>query len=188
MILNRRATDVHENRINSGSVREQDWLQFISFSLGDQEYGVDIMHVREIKAWSETTRLPNSPDYMRGVINLRGAIVPVIDLGIRFGNGVLATTSSSVIIIVSVAGVHTGLLVDAVSDIIAVDRKEVAAIPEIDGERRNLHFSGLLTVQDKMIAIVSLENLLGTESNVKSGELPIASSSKLNSAAVELRA
>jgi purine-binding chemotaxis protein CheW len=124
---------------------------------------MDIMHVREIKAWSGTTRLPNSPDYMRGVINLRGSIVPVIDLGNRFGKGETATTPATVIVIVSLAGAQTGLLVDAVSDIITASKSEIAAIPDIDVDRKNPHFSGLLTVNDRLMAIVSLENLLGRE-------------------------
>jgi purine-binding chemotaxis protein CheW len=167
MIMNRRGTDRQDMNDYKADISQPDSIQFISFSLGDQEYGLDIMFVREIKAWTETTRLPNSPEYMRGVINLRGAIVPVIDLGARFGTGITVSKPSSVIVIVAIAGTLTGLLVDAVSDIITVDRNEVALIPEIDGEQRNPYFSGLVTVHDKLIAIVILENLLGREANSK---------------------
>jgi purine-binding chemotaxis protein CheW len=166
MIENRRNTDFN-GQLNTA---EQNLQQFVSFSLGEQDYCVDIMAVREIKAWTGTTRLPNSPDYMRGVINLRGAIVPVIDLRLRFGNGATEPTAASVIIIVQVAGAQTGLLVDAVSDIITVSRNDLAPIPELETENKNPYFSGLITVHEKLVAIISLENLLVAENSGRSSE------------------
>src|SRR6187200_1479888 len=95
--------------------------QFITFTLGPEEYGIDIMVVREIKGWTETTPIPNAPDYVRGVINLRGVIVPIFDLRARFGMGLTTPTRMHVVIIVDTRSRTIGLLADAVSDIIAVE-------------------------------------------------------------------
>src|ERR1700761_6085473 len=86
--------------------------QLISFAIGDDQYGVDIMAVREIKGWSEITHLPKQPDYVRGVLNLRGAIVPIIDLRCRFGEGRTDATPLHIIIIVQIASRQVGLLAD----------------------------------------------------------------------------
>src|ERR1700759_1598584 len=88
--------------------------QFITFTLGDAEYGIDIMKVREIKGWTETTRIPNAPAHVRGVINLRGVIIPIFDLNARFGNGLTDPTAMHVVIIVQTGQRTVGLLVDTV--------------------------------------------------------------------------
>src|SRR4030081_4121096 len=87
-----------------------DFVQFISFAIGDDQYGVDIMAVREIKGWSQITHLPRQPDYVRGVLNLRGVIVPIIDLRCRFGQGLTEATPLHVVIIVQIATRQVGLL------------------------------------------------------------------------------
>src|SRR5438128_2316938 len=91
-----------------------DSTQFISFTIGDESYGVDIMAVREIKVWSEITRLPEQPNFVRGVLNLRGAIVPIVDLRCRFGQGMTEATVLHVVIIVQIEGQLVGLLADRV--------------------------------------------------------------------------
>src|SRR5262250_1198949 len=96
-------------------------VQFISFAIGDDQYGVDIMAVREIKEWTEITHLPKQPEYVRGVLNLRGVIVPIIDLRCRFGQGLTEATPLHVIIIVQIEHQLVGLLADRVSDIISID-------------------------------------------------------------------
>src|SRR3990167_1798817 len=90
--------------------------QFVSFAIGDDQYGVDIMAVREIKGWSEITHLPKQPDYVRGVLNLRGVIVPIIDLRCRFGQGMTESTPLHVVIIVQIDQQLIGLLADRVLD------------------------------------------------------------------------
>ena len=99
--------------------------EFISFTVADEQYGVDIMAVREIKDWSAITRLPHQPEYMRGVLNLRGVIVPIIDLRCRFGNGLTDATPMHVIIVIQIDGETVGLLADQVLDIIAVDPSQI---------------------------------------------------------------
>ena len=95
--------------------------QLISFAIGDDQYGVDIMAVREIKGWTEITHLPRQPDYVRGVLNLRGIIVPIIDLRCRFGQGLTEATPLHIVIIVQIASKPVGLLADRVLDIVSLD-------------------------------------------------------------------
>ena len=103
--------------------------QFISFAIGDDQYGVDIMAVREIKGWSDITHLPKQPEYVRGVLNLRGAIVPIVDLRCRFGQGLTETTPLHIVIIVQIGGRQVGLIGDRVLDIVSVDTSQIQPVP-----------------------------------------------------------
>jgi purine-binding chemotaxis protein CheW len=135
--------------------------QFITFTLGPEEYGIDIMVVREIKGWTDTTMIPNAPPHVRGVINLRGVIVPIFDLRARFGMGLTTPTKMHVVIIVA-AGTRTiGLLVDTVSDIISVDPKAIRAVPEMGLPTDDQFLDGLVALEDRMVTLVSLAGLFG---------------------------
>jgi purine-binding chemotaxis protein CheW len=134
--------------------------QFISFAIGGDQYGVDIMAVREIKGWSEITHLPRQPDYMRGVLNLRGAMVPIIDLRCRFGQGTTETTPLHVVIVVQIGPRMVGLLADRVLDIISFEASQVQAVPRITAASRLDFLSGLVTVDGAMIALIDISNLL----------------------------
>ena len=137
--------------------------QFVTFTIGDEEYGVDIMAVREIKGWSETTMLPNAPEYMRGVLNLRGLIVPIFDLRRRFGGQHTETTKLHVIIIIAVGDRMLGLLVDAVSDILSVGEEEVRGVPKMNRRVDDEYLSGLVTVKDRMVALLHVERLFSQQ-------------------------
>ena len=158
MMQNRRITDYDD--VSPSATEDADLRQFVSFVIGEQHYCVDIMAVREIKAWTGTTALPNSPAHIRGVINLRGAIVPVIDLRKRFGQELTEPTPAHVVVIVAVGDVQNGLLVDGVSDIITVNKKDIAPIPNMEGEDKNPYFQGLITGQEKLVAVISLDHLI----------------------------
>ncbi|MFS2316799.1 chemotaxis protein CheW [Maricaulis sp. D1M11] len=134
--------------------------QYVSFASGAEQYAVDIMSVREIKGWTEVTGLPNQPDYVRGVLNLRGAVLPIIDLHRRLGGGFTETTERHVIVIVSMGERLIGLLVDAVSDILSVGEGEIQPVPETSGRDDNRVFSGFLTEQEQMVAMLDLDRLL----------------------------
>jgi purine-binding chemotaxis protein CheW len=149
-----------------------DTIQFISFAIGDDHYGVDIMAVREIKGWTEITHLPKQPDYVRGVLNLRGVIVPIIDLRCRFGQGLTEATPLHVIIIVQIAAQLVGLLADRVSDIISVDPTKIRAVPKVAQSARLDFLSGIVTIEKAMIALIELPHLL-TQPSVTS-EGPVA--------------
>jgi purine-binding chemotaxis protein CheW len=136
--------------------------QFITFTLDAQEYGVDIMQVREIKGWTDTTALPQAPSYVRGVINLRGIIVPILDLRARFGMGATVPTRMHVVIIVITDTRTTGLLVDAVSDIITVEPNTIRPVPRMDDLAPEDSFlDGLVALDDRMVTLVSLDGLIG---------------------------
>ncbi len=104
-------------------------LQLIAFSIGEQTYGVEITTVREIRAWNGATPLPNTREFVRGVINLRGTIVPIFDLRARFGEGVTSPTKNHVVVVMSVGDKWVGILVDAVSDILTVSKDEIHNVP-----------------------------------------------------------
>lgn len=145
--------DHHANSINT--------KQFITFTLGAEEYGIDIMVVREIKGWTNTTMIPNAPPHVRGVINLRGVIVPIFDLRARFGMGLTTPTKMHVVIIVA-AGVRTiGLLVDTVSDIISVNPKAIRPVPDMGVSTDDQFLDGLVALEDRMVTLVSLAGLFG---------------------------
>jgi purine-binding chemotaxis protein CheW len=135
--------------------------QFITFTLGAEEYGIDIMVVREIKGWTETTMIPNAPAHVRGVINLRGIIVPIFDLRARFGTGVTVPTNMHVVIIVAAGTRTVGLLVDTVSDIISVDPKEIRDVPDMGMPTEDQFLEGLVAIEDRMVTLVSLSGLFG---------------------------
>jgi len=137
--------------------------QVISFAIGDDQYGVDIMAVREIKGWSEITHLPKQPEYVRGVLNLRGVIVPIVDLRCRFGQGVTEATALHIVIIVQIASRQVGLLADRVLDIVSFESGQVQPVPRVANGARVGFLSGLVTTDSGMIAVIDLANLLSVQ-------------------------
>ncbi|CAA7618186.1 chemotaxis protein CheW [Magnetospirillum sp. UT-4] len=133
--------------------------QFISFTIGDEEYGVDIMAIREIKGWTATTELPNTPTYLRGVINLRGAIIPIFDLRARFEGRLTEASARHVIIVVAVSDRVIGILVDAVADIITVSSADIQPVPELERNEHASFLTGLVTVDGRMVALLDLHHL-----------------------------
>jgi purine-binding chemotaxis protein CheW len=134
--------------------------ELISFRIGPQEFCVDIMSVREIRGWTAATPLPQSPDYVRGVINLRGAVLPIIDLAARLELGETDATARSVIIVTHIGPRLVGLLVDAVSDILTITEDQVQPTPDIACETVREFVKGLLAVEGRMISWVALERVL----------------------------
>jgi purine-binding chemotaxis protein CheW len=137
--------------------------QVISFAIGDDQYGVDIMAVREIKGWSEITHLPKQPEYVRGVLNLRGVIVPIIDLRCRFGQGLTEATALHIVIIVQIASRQVGLLADRVLDIVSFETARIQPVPRVANGSRVGFLSGLVTTDSGMIAVIDLPNLLSMQ-------------------------
>ena len=143
--------------------------ELISFQIGEQEFCVDITSVREIRGFTPATPVPHSPPYMRGVINLRGAVMPVIDLGARLGMATSEPTARHVIIVASVGDHSVGLVVDAVCETFAINPDQVQALPELGGEAMRSVVRGFLQIDDRMISLISLDQLLQdavTESQV----------------------
>lgn len=144
----------------STNVSNEDTIQqFLTFTVEGEEYGVDIMMVREIKGWTDATRLPNSPDFMRGVMNLRGLIIPIFDLRARFRQQLTQATASHVIIILAVGERNIGVLVDAVSDILTVQTDEIKPAPELDTTVAQNFISGLISLNDRMVVLLCVDHL-----------------------------
>lgn len=143
--------------------------QFISFAIGSDQYGVDIMAVREIKGWSEITHLPKQPDYMRGVLNLRGSIVPIVDLRCRFGQGITEATPLHIVLIVQIGSRPVGLLADRVLDIVSFESTQIQPVPQIAQAARIELLSGLVTSEGMMIALIDLNNLPPSSMNDPEG-------------------
>ncbi len=146
--------------------------QFINFAIGTDQYGVDIMAVREIKGWSDITRLPKQPEYVRGVLNLRGVIVPILDLRCRFGQGLTETTPLHIVIIVQIKGRQVGLLADRVLDIVSVDAAQIQQVPRTAQGATSDFLSGLATHDKTMIALIDLPDLLTAQ--VEGGDFAIS--------------
>jgi len=149
-----------------------DIIQFISFAIGQEQYGVDIMAVREIKGWSEITHLPKQPDYVRGVLNLRGVIVPIVDLRCRFGQGLTESTPLHVIIIVQIDQQLIGLLADRVLDIVSFDPAKIKPVPKVAQSEHLEFLSGIVTIESAMIALIDLDNLLNEPITIAEEKTP----------------
>ena len=134
--------------------------EFVAFRVGAQEFCIDIMGVREIRGWTQATPLPHAPPYVRGVINLRGAVLPIVDLAMRFGLGLTEPTPRSVIIVVQVHQQIIGLLVDAVSDILTVSEASMQPTPDIASDLAKTFVKGVYAVDGRMISIVALDCVL----------------------------
>ena len=156
---------VSPNNLNGlrGAQNAKAKTEFISFAIGDDQYGVDIMAVREIKGWSNASHLPKQPDYVRGVLNLRGAIVPIIDLRCRFGQGLTETTPLHIIIIVQINKRQIGLIGDRVLDIVSVDAAQIQPVSRTTKSNPTDFLSGLVTHDHAMIALIDLPNLLSIQ-------------------------
>ena len=134
--------------------------ELIAFRIKDQEFCVDIMSVREIRGWTPATPLPQSPAFVRGVINLRGAVLPIVDLGARLGMSPTEPTVRHVIIVTRIADKLVGLLVDAVCDILTVAKSALQPTPDVGCDFARTFVKGLLAVEGRMIGLISLERIL----------------------------
>jgi purine-binding chemotaxis protein CheW len=137
-----------------------DIFEMISFRIGEQEFCVDIMAVREIRGWAPATPLPQTPSYMRGVINLRGAVLPILDLAARLELPSSEPSARSVIIVIDAGGRLVGLLVDAVSDILSVSRDAIQPPPDIACDPVRNFIRGLMSVDGRMISQIAVERIL----------------------------
>lgn len=138
----------------------QNTLELLTFRVADQEYSLDIMSVREIRGWTRTTPMPHAPSYMRGVINLRGTVLPVMDLARRLNLPSRETTDRNVIIVVKINRILTGLLVDAVSDIVAMTEDDLQPPPELSSDPQMAVVRSLTVIDDRMIRVLDLSAIV----------------------------
>lgn len=138
-------------------------LQQLTFALAGEEYGVDILAVREIRGWTRVTRIPQTPAHVLGVLNLRGAIVPIMDLRLRFGLEREAYDDSTVTIIVSVADRLFGIVVDAVSDVVDVEPSAINSVPDMGAVVDTRYLKGIATHLERMVMLLDVEKLMRPE-------------------------
>ena len=137
----------------------QERRQFITFRSGDQDFGANIMMIREIRGWTKTTALPHAPHFVRGVINLRGIVLPVIDLKALLGRGDTEADIKHVIVVVKAGERTIGLLVDAVSDILTVTAEDIQPTPDLVRDEQSEIVEGIAVLDGRMVTIIGLEKL-----------------------------
>mgnify|MGYP000907464187 FL=1 len=133
--------------------------ELIAFRIGDQEFCVNIMSVREIRGWTPATPLPHAPSYVMGVINLRGVVLPIINLAARLGLKPIAPDARHVIIVAQVGSKIVGLLVEAVSDILTVSDENIQPTPEVSSDLERQYARGILAIDKRMICLIELDAL-----------------------------
>lgn len=148
----REPTSVETNR--------SEQTEFLSFRIGENEYSVEIMSVREIRGWTRTTSLPHAPRFVRGVINLRGTVLPVVDLAMRLGLDETEPEERNVIIVVDVGTRVMGLRVDAVSDILSFTKDQLQPPPDVTTSSRAAFVKALTILDDRMVRLLDLEVVL----------------------------
>ena len=137
-------------------------LEFLAFTLGDEEYGIDIQKVQELRGYDAVTRLANSADYIKGVVNLRGVIVPIIDMRIKLQLGTPVYDQFTVVIIINVAGRVVGMVVDSVSDVITLTREQIKATPEMGTTVASDYLIGLGVVDQRMLILMDIDRMLSS--------------------------
>lgn len=137
-----------------------DQAQFLTFILGEETYGVDILKVQEIRGWKSVTPIPNAPKHIRGVLNLRGAIVPILDLRRRFSMTELEFTAHTVVVVVNVMGRTVGMVVDGVSDVVDLDSETMRPAPDFGTNIDAGFISGLAPVGEAMVILLNVDEIL----------------------------
>ena len=137
--------------------------EYLTFTLGNEEYGIDILKVQEIRGYDTVTHIANAPEFIKGVINLRGVIVPIVDMRIKFKVGVPTYNEFTVVIIMNVLGRVIGMVVDGVSDVVALSPEQIKSAPEMGAAMDTDYITGLGTLNDQMLILVDIEKLMSSE-------------------------
>ena len=145
---------------SEGKAIEGNSRELLTFTLGKEEYGIDILKVQEIRGYDAVTTIANSPTFIKGVINLRGIIVPIIDMRIKFNLDNVTYNELTVVIILNVAKRVMGMVVDGVSDVIALTADQLKAAPEFSSSLDAQYITGLGTVDERMIIVIDIEKLM----------------------------
>jgi len=137
--------------------------EYLTFTLGNEEYGIDILKVQEIRGYDTVTHIANAPEFIKGVINLRGVIVPIVDMRIKFKVGEPTYNEFTVVIIMNVLGRVIGMVVDGVSDVVALSPEQIKPAPEMGAAMDTGYITGLGTLNDQMLILVDIEKLMSSE-------------------------
>lgn len=152
--------------------------EFLTFILGEEEYGIDILKVQEIRGYDAVTRIANAPAFIKGVINLRGTIVPIVDLRIKFNVGDAVYNEFTVVIILNIAQRTVGVVVDGVSDVMALTADQIRPAPEFGAAVDTRYLTGLGAVEERMLILLDIEGLMS------SGELALTDAAAEEAVAV----
>ncbi len=136
--------------------------EFLTFTLGNEEYGIDILKVQEIRGYDAVTRIANTPEFIKGVINLRGIIVPIVDMRIKFRLDRISYDQFTVVIILSLGHRIVGIVVDSVSDVLTLKPEQIRPIPELSAALDTRYILGLGTVDERMLILVDIEKLMSS--------------------------
>lgn len=152
--MNSNVTEIHANSPAG---------EFLAFTLGQEEYGIDIQKVSEIRSYETPTRIANAPEFVKGVVNLRGIIVPIVDMRIKFNLGTPSYDQFTVVIILNIGHRVVGMVVDRVSDVTTLTHEQIKPAPEIGSAINTDHIVGLGTVEDRMLILVDIDKLMSSE-------------------------
>ena len=151
---------LHDTSTRDGAAGDDGTGEFLTFVLGEEEYGVDILRVQEIRSYDAVTRLPDAPDYIKGVINLRGIIVPVVDMRLKFRLPKAEYNALTVMIVLNVGGRVVGIVVDRVSDVVRLSGEQVREVPEVGAAIDRQFLTGIGTLEDRMLILLDIERLM----------------------------
>ncbi|WP_085314245.1 chemotaxis protein CheW [Derxia lacustris] len=144
----------------SADSQVNDIHEFLTFRLGQEEYGIDILKVQEIRGYEQPTRIANAPDFIKGVINLRGTIVPIVDMRLKFNVGEANYDAFTVVIILNIANRVVGIVVDSVSDVLTLEQNQIRPTPEFSGALDVSYVMGLGSIGERMLILVDIERLM----------------------------
>ena len=136
--------------------------EFLAFTLGKEEYGIDILKVQEIRGYEAVTRIANAPEFVKGVVNLRGIIVPIVDMRIKFNLGEPTYDQFTVVIILNISGRVVGMVVDSVSDVITLSPEQIKPAPEMGTAFNTDYLIGLGTLDERMLILVDIDKLMSS--------------------------
>ena len=134
--------------------------EFLAFKLGAEEYGIDILRVQEIRSYEEPTRIANAPPFVKGVVNLRGVIVPIIDMRLKFNLANASYDAFTVVIVLNIRNRVVGMVVDAVSDVITLTPEQLRPVPEFNSTIASDHILAIGAVEERMLILVDIEKLM----------------------------
>lgn len=157
------ATAIQDNPVQEKHFAEGGTMQLVSFRLAQEEYGIEITKVQEIILMGEITRVPQTPDYIKGLINLRSTVIPIVDLRLRFGLTEEASTDETRIMVVNVAGKTIGIIVDAVSEVLRITKEQIAPPPPTVAGLGREYLTGLVKLENRLLILLDIDKILGRE-------------------------
>jgi purine-binding chemotaxis protein CheW len=147
----------------TGSAVATNLREFLAFKLGAEEYGIDILRVQEIRSYEKPTRIAKAPDFIKGVINLRGVIVPIVDLRVKFHLPDASYTEFTVVIVLNIGSRVVGIVVDAVSDVITLSSEQLRPVPEFSSTIASDHVLAIGAIEERMLILIDIDKLMTSE-------------------------